>query len=90
MRSPSALAHLVSQELKLAVFGEYPALVWPDGSRVYLHERNWLIAHGLIARPAGTHLHHIDGNPLNAAPRNLCLLTRQEHQALHVSKRRKG
>ena len=28
----------------------------------------------------------IDGNPLNAAPRNLCLLTRQEHYALHSRK----
>ena len=83
---PKAMAHLASQEVKLEVVNGYPALVFPCGQLVFLHKRNYLISHGLIALPANTHLHHIDGNPLNAAPRNIVAMLSQEHNALHSFK----
>ena len=83
---PSALAHLVSQEVKLEVRNGYPALAFPCGQLVFLHKRNYLISHGLISLPRNTHLHHVDGNPLNAAPRNIVAMLSQEHNALHSFK----
>jgi len=40
------------------------------------------------ALPDNTHLHHVDGNPLNAAPCNIVAMFSQEHHALHSRKRK--
>ena len=70
----------------------YPAFVWENGMHVFFHEFNWLVAHGLWAKPYDgerTHIHHIDGDPCNCRPRNLVLLTEREHWALHSHERRR-
>ena len=59
--NPKALAHLLSQEVNLEVVNGYPALVFPNRQFFFLHKRNYLLAHGLIALPANTHLHHVVG-----------------------------
>ena len=84
--NPAAMAHLLSEKVMLDVVNGYPAIVFPNGQCVFLHTRNYMVAHGVIALPGNTHLHHIDGNPLNAAPRNIVAMFSQEHQALHSFK----
>lgn len=48
-----------------------------------------MVSSGVIALPGNAHLHHVDGNPLNAAPRNVVATFSQEHHALH-SRKHKG
>lgn len=72
--------------MRLEIVNEYPALVWPKGHLVFLHERNHLLAHRLIARPHGPELHHVDGNTLNARPGNTTALFPKEHNAWHSRK----
>ena len=86
MEKPSALAHLLSQEVTLELVNGYPALVFPNGQRVFLHKRNYLMAHGMIALPPGTELHHIDGKPKNASAVNTVAVLRPEHTAYHSRK----
>jgi len=84
--NPKAMAHLLSEKVTLELVNGYPAIVFSNGQRVFLHTRNYMVAHGVISLPGNTHLHHIDGNPLNAAPRNIVATFSQEHHALHSRK----
>ncbi len=67
--NPKMLAHLLSQEVKLEVVNRYPALVFPNEQPIFLHTRNYMVAHGVIALPGNTHLDlTLTGNRKNAAP----------------------
>ena len=48
-----------------------------------LHQEIWRDAYGPI--PAGHHIHHRDGNPLNNSLDNLECVPGKEHQAYHMS-----
>ena len=86
MEKPSALAHLLSQEVTLELINGYPAIVFPNGQCVFLHKRNYLIAHGMIALPPGTELHHIEGKPKNTSAVNSLAVLRPEHNAYRSRK----
>lgn len=66
------------------------AHVWPNGQLVFLHTRNYMVAHGVIALPRNTQLHHVDGEPLNASAINTVAMLMQEHHALHSHERGRG
>jgi len=87
------LSVFLKHKVTVSKVNGYPAFVWENGMHVFFHEFNWLVAHGLWAKPYDgerTNIHHIDGDPCNCRPRNLVLLTEREHWALHSDKRRKA
>jgi hypothetical protein len=47
-----------------------------------LHEEIWISTHGCI--PAGFHVHHVDGNPLNNDISNLECISPKKHAAAHA------
>lgn len=52
----------------------------------HLHREIWKAEHGLI--PAGHHIHHRDGNPLNNDIDNLACLSPKDHKAEHWTEER--
>lgn len=57
--------------------------IWVEGKgRISEHRHVWEEAHGPI--PDGYVVHHVDGNPLNNHLSNLQLVTRAEHQQIHL------
>lgn len=51
-------------------------------SRKYLHRAVWEQANGRLT-PAGHHIHHINGNPLDNSPENLEAIPEFEHLSHH-------
>lgn len=47
-----------------------------------IHQRVWEYHHGIP--PSGYEIHHVDGNKANNNITNLQLLTRSEHQSIHM------
>lgn len=61
-----------------------------SGYRLVRHEGRLTLEHRVVmervlGRPLkrSEHVHHIDGDPLNNAPENLCVMSQSEHSALH-------
>lgn len=54
-----------------------------EETTIYVHQAAYMLHH---SKPIGedTHIHHIDGNPLNNYPTNLIELTPLQHRRLHT------